>query len=80
MLHPKAAGERFIATSDGAVCIRDIADLIRKERPAKAGNIASLNGTDPDLYTTISNGKASSVLDWHPRPKEEALLATVDSL
>jgi nucleoside-diphosphate-sugar epimerase len=80
MLHPRAKGERFLATSEGTVCFKDIATLIKKERPEAAEKMADIAQTDPELYMHLSNEKARTMLGWQPRPKEEALLATVDSL
>ncbi|PUV26349.1 SDR family oxidoreductase [Sphingobacterium athyrii] len=79
MLHPDAAGERFLATSTGAMSFYDVAELIRKERPQLSGNIAPMQPTPTDQYTVMSNKKATVALGWHPRPKEEAILASVDS-
>ncbi|MCW8312031.1 aldehyde reductase [Sphingobacterium sp. InxBP1] len=80
MLHPKAAGQRFLATSEGAMSFYDVAELIKKERPELAGKIASMQPTPVEEYTQMSNKKATEMLDWHPRVKEQAILASVDSL
>lgn len=80
MEHPAAKGERFLATSDGTVSFYDVAELIRKERPELAGNIADLRPIDSSLYTQLSNHKAKTALSWIPGNKEEAILASVDSL
>ena len=79
MVHPEASGQRFLATSDGAVSFYDIAQLIKNERPEKAGKIADLKPTAPALYTKMSNSKAKEVLGWRPKSKEEAILASVDT-
>lgn len=79
MLHPNAASERFLATSAGAMCFYDVAELIKKKRPALAGTIASMQPTPQEEYIVMSNTKATTVLDWHPRKNEEAILASVDS-
>lgn len=80
MLHPEAAGQRFLATSEGAMSFYDVAELIKKERPELAGKIASMQPTPVEEYTQMSNKKATEMLDWHPRVKEQAILASVDSL
>lgn len=80
MLHHDAAGERFLATSAGAMSFYDVAELVRQKRPHFSGNIAVLQPTPADQYTVMSNKKAIETLDWQPRPKEEAILASVDSL
>jgi nucleoside-diphosphate-sugar epimerase len=80
MTHPAAKGERFLAASNGSVSFFDIAALIRKERPQRAGNIANLKPIDPGLYVHLSNEKARRILGWEPRPKEVTLLETIDAL
>jgi len=79
MLHPEANGQRFLATSEGVVSFYDIAQLIKKERPEKAAKIAELKPTATEFYIEMSNKKAREILDWHPKSKEEAILASVDS-
>lgn len=80
MLHPAAKGQRFLATSEGAMSFHDVAQLIKEERPQWAANIADIPPTADDLYVTISNKKAKDTLGWQPRSKEEAILASVDSV
>ncbi|GAB4019867.1 hypothetical protein GCM10028773_23850 [Spirosoma koreense] len=79
MVLPEAKDQRFLATSDGVVSFYDVAQLIKKERPQKAGRIADLKPIDPTYYIAMSNQKAKDRLDWHPRSKEEAILASLDS-
>ncbi|TLV00378.1 SDR family oxidoreductase [Dyadobacter luticola] len=79
MLMPEAAGQRFLATSEGAVSFYDVAELIKKERPESASLIADLQPTAAEAYTSMSNKKAVKTLNWHPRSREEAILASVDS-
>ncbi|HMF70084.1 MAG TPA: aldehyde reductase [Flavitalea sp.] len=79
MLHPDANGQRFLATSDGVVSFYDVAQLVKKERPEKAAKIAELKPTAKEFYIEMSNKKAREILDWHPKSKEEAVLASVDS-
>ncbi|HTE23730.1 SDR family oxidoreductase [Flavitalea sp.] len=79
MLHPEANGQRFLATSEGVMSFYDIAQLIKKERPEKAGKIAGLKPTAKEFYIEMSNKKAREILSWHPKSKEEAVLASVDS-
>ncbi|MEO6285531.1 MAG: aldehyde reductase [Dyadobacter sp.] len=79
MLPPGANGQRFLATSEGAVSFYDVAELIKKERPESASLIADLQPTASEAYTRMSNKKAIETLNWHPRSKEEAILASVDS-
>ena len=80
MLHPEANGQRFLATSAGVVSFYDVAQFIKKERPGKAAKINDMKPTAKELYIEMSNRKAREILDWHPRSKEEAVLASVDSL
>ncbi|CAM3441072.1 SDR family oxidoreductase [Sphingobacterium prati] len=79
MLHPQAAGQRFLATSEGAMSFYDVSELIKKERPKLAGKIASMQPTPVEEYTQMSNKKAVETLGWKPRTREEAILASVDS-
>ena len=80
MFHPNAAGERFIATSEGAMSFYDVAELFKKERPQFIKNMKKLEPIDRAFYKEISNEKARSVLNWNPRSREEALLASADSV
>ncbi|MBF4515647.1 aldehyde reductase [Flavobacterium sp. ANB] len=80
MTNPKANGERFLATSDGVMSFYDVAELIRKERPELSANIADMKPTDTSFYIKMSNEKAKSILDWKPISKEEAILASVDTV
>jgi nucleoside-diphosphate-sugar epimerase len=79
MLHPEAKGQRFIATSDGVVSFYDIAQLIKKERPERAGKVADMKPVAREFYLDISNQKAREILEWYPVSKEEAILASLDS-
>lgn len=80
MLNPKAAGERFIATSDGVMSFYDVAELFKKERPQYTENIQKLEPIGKEFYKEMSNEKAKSILNWNPKSREEALLASADSL
>ena len=80
MLSPKANGERFISTSDGVMSFYDVAELLKKERSQYTENIQTLEPIGKEFYKEISNEKARTVLNWKPRSREEALLASVDSL
>lgn len=80
MVSPAAAGERFLATAPGVMSFADVALLIRKERPEVSAKIVDMANTDAAHYISLSNRKAVEVLHWHPRSKEEAILASVDSL
>lgn len=80
MLDPKANGERFIATADGVMSFYDVAELFKEERPQHTANIQSLEPIGREFYKEISNEKAKTILNWNPRSREQALLASLDSL
>lgn len=80
MLHSKASGERFIATSEGVMSFYDVAELFKKERPQYTSKIQQLEPIGREFYKEISNEKAKTLLSWNPRSCEEALLASADSL
>lgn len=79
MINPEAKGERFLATSDGVMTFYDIAQLLKAQKGEIAQSVSNL--TNPNApYSTLSNNKAKTILGWKPRTKEEAILATVESL
>jgi dihydroflavonol-4-reductase len=80
MTHPAAKGERFLATSEGVMSLYEVAQLIREKKADKAGKISDLKPLDQSLYIAMSNEKARRVLGWQPRSREEAILASVDTL
>jgi nucleoside-diphosphate-sugar epimerase len=80
MVLPAAKGERFLVAADGAMTFYDMAELIRKERSQRSAKIEDLNTIDKADYIQLSNAKAKKLLDWKPISKEEAILASVDSL
>lgn len=80
MLHPNVAGERFIATSDDVMSFYDVAELFKKERPQYSSDIQNLEPIGKEFYKEMSNKKAKTILNWTPRSREEALLASADSL
>ncbi|MDR6919895.1 aldehyde reductase [Chryseobacterium sp. S-02] len=80
MLNPQASGERFIATSEGVMSFYDVAELFKKERPQYTSTIKNLEPIGREFYKEISNNKARTILHWNPRSREEALLASADSL
>ncbi len=80
MTHPDAKGQRFLATAEGAISFYDVAELIRTERPQYADKVQLFEKPDDSKYPILSNKKAVSLLGWQPRSKEEAVLASVDSV
>lgn len=70
MTDPAARGERFLAVSGEPMALVDMAKLLGRETvPPAAGAI-------PHPVAT----KARERLGWSPRPPEESILATADSL
>ena len=80
MDHPETAGQRFIACTDGVMSFYDVAQLFKNERPEMAATIAAMKPTAKEFYFEISNQKAKKMLGWQPKSRQEALLASVDSL
>jgi nucleoside-diphosphate-sugar epimerase len=99
MLHPDAAGERFIGIADSFMSMKEIA-LILKSRLGRSarrvprrvlpnGLIRFMARFSPDVKSLLpalgkhkdaSNEKARHVLGWEPRPSDEVLVATAESL
>jgi len=80
MLHPDASGQRFIATAEGVMSFYDVAELFKRERLQYTARIQKLEPIGREFYKDISNEKATTILNWNPRSREEALLASADSL
>lgn len=80
MLHPDASGQRFIATAEGVMSFYDVAELFKRERLQYTARIQKLEPIGREFYKDISNEKATTILNWDPRSREEALLASADSL
>lgn len=82
MLHPGAKGQRFIATADGSTTFAEINEVLRTDKNLPNGKLPDLSqvSLQPELIKKISNLKAKSVLSWNPRPKEETIIDTAESL
>lgn len=100
MVHPKAAGERFICIcDDGCQWMKDLSLNLKKSLGERGKKIPTrsvpsfvlkimgwFDGTialvvpELDHWKEISNEKAKTVLDWHPRGAMEAMTATCESL
>jgi dihydroflavonol-4-reductase len=99
MLHPAAAGERFLATAGEAMTMEQIAHILRdrlgnaasrvptKTLPDWAVRVAGLFSAParqfaPSLGTVrrSSNEKAKRILGWAPRPVEQTVVETAESL
>jgi len=80
MISPVAAGQRFLANADGVMSFYDVAELMKLARGSISVNIARMEPISDKYYRTMSNQKARTLLNWQPRSREEAILASVDSL
>ena len=80
MISPQAAGHRFLATTGEAMSFYDVAELVRQQRPQLAARICPLQPLPKESYVVLSNKKAVETLNWQPRSREEAILASADSL
>jgi dihydroflavonol-4-reductase len=87
LTEPRAAGERFIASSGPAVSMRDIARVLKNRFGDDAGNVPT-RGL-PDWLVRLagrcqrrsaSSAKAQSLLGWSPRPWREAVVASAESM
>ncbi|MGV9988498.1 hypothetical protein [Streptomyces olivaceus] len=94
MVHPKAAGKRFLAVGGPSVSLFGMAQILREHVPPAADLLPSVEQVREAAKTTptlrdaaalhgripvINNEKARSVLGWEPRDVREALLATAAS-
>lgn len=96
MSHPAAAGERFIAAAGDGVWLADVARILRERLGADVPTteipddvLRAAAASDPSLdsiareagrFRHLSAEKARRVLGWQPRPVEETVLATAESL
>lgn len=99
MTHPKARGERFLATTGKALSMLDVAKVLKSHLGAAAAKVPSKEIPDwlmhmlalrnPSIklllpmlgrYMQASGDKAKSLLGWAPRPNEEAIADTAESL
>jgi dihydroflavonol-4-reductase len=99
MAHPKAKGERFLATTGKALSMLDVAKILKLRLGEEAKKVPSKELPDwklklaavfnPSLrmlatltgkYAQVSGEKAQNLLNWNPRPNEEAIVATAQSM
>lgn len=96
MTDPAAAGERFIAASGDGVWLADIARILRDRlgadvptteipdevlrEAAKANPALEPTAREVGRLRHLSAEKARRVLGWQPRPLEETVVATAESL
>ncbi len=83
MTHAAAHGERFLAIAGERLWLADVARVLPNwfvwlgalKDPALRGAVPP-----PGLNMNASGEKARRMLGWAPRPAEEAIVATADSL
>lgn len=80
MTNPAAKDHRFLASSDGTMTCFEIGELIKRERSDRAKRIGAIKPVSPAKRIQLSNSKAKGLLNWAPITREEAILASVDSL
>jgi nucleoside-diphosphate-sugar epimerase len=88
MTHPAAKGERFLATAGDFMSMLDMARALkRRQLPNWMVRLVALRDPAaryilPELgkYKNGTSAKARRLLGWTPRPSEDALVATAESL
>lgn len=84
MTHAAAAGQRFLAVAGEPMSLESIAEVLRERTGPAAARIPteSIDFTVPGLGTRrrVSNAKARRLLGWDPRPNEQVLVDTAESL
>ncbi|MEO0570604.1 MAG: aldehyde reductase [Bacteroidota bacterium] len=99
MRYPKAAGERFLASSGEPMTFKDMALLMKKKLGEKGNRISTkvypnwlvrivalFNPAVKNIVHQLGktfvtdNSKPTRLLGWEPRTREEAVLATMESL
>ena len=86
MTEPQAEGQRFLGVSGNAVTLAHVAQILHSHF-GKAARIPQdllardpVPPADPTKRRDSSNAKARRMLGWTPRPPEEAIVATAESL
>jgi nucleoside-diphosphate-sugar epimerase len=95
MTEPAAKGERFLATAGESMWMVDVARVLQKRLGAAGSKVSTQVlpdvevGKHPamkafapllDINMNASSAKAISLLGWKPRPSDEAIVATAESL
>ncbi|GAA0222280.1 aldehyde reductase [Cryptosporangium japonicum] len=82
MTIPEAAGQRFLCTSGQAGCsYLEIARILRRRFPELADRLPVEEAPGPDVpVKEYRIERIRTVLGWDPRPAEEAVVATAESL
>lgn len=82
MAVPEAAGKRYLVLADGPTrTFLDVADVLRERLGALAARVptAEVPGDEP-APLVIHNDRAKRELGFRPRPAEETIVATAESL
>ena len=84
MTDPAAAGERFLATSEGETSLLGVATMLRQAFPSFADRLpereADGDAAGPAIRRSATAEKARRVLGWTARPAGEAVIASAQSL
>jgi len=84
MTDPAAAGERFLATSEGETSLLGVATMLRQAFPAFADRLpereADADAAGAAIHRSATAEKARRVLGWTARPAREAIIASAQSL
>ena len=79
---PAAAGRRYLLLADGpTITWRGLAQILREHLGPAGGHVTTdeAPGEDP-LPLTIRNDRAKRELSWRPRPAEDTITETAESL
>ncbi len=85
-VQPEAVGERFIAVAGPALSLGDVARILSKHLGEQADRIspslldAPSTAQENASRRDASSAKAHRLLDWSPRPADEAILASAQSI
>jgi dihydroflavonol-4-reductase len=82
MAAPGAAGQRFLAVADGpTLSYLEVAEVLRRRLGALAARVPAQEAPGDDLpRPVIHNDRARQELGWRPRPAEDTIVETAESL
>jgi nucleoside-diphosphate-sugar epimerase len=82
MAAPGAAGQRFLAVADGpTLSYLEVAEVLRRRLGALAARVPAHEAPGDDLpRPVIHNDRARQELGWRPRPAEDTIVETAESL
>lgn len=95
MTEPAARGERFLATAGESMWMVDVARVLQKRLGAAGSKVSTQVWPDAEVRKhpamkafaplleidmNASSAKAIRLLGWKPRPSDEAIVATAESL